>query len=155
LMQDSGCARAAVCTLGTLKETAELDVGGVVVHSIIARAGALPPPRGAPVSGLPKPIRVERRLWVCMRNDAVLPKAEIRLVRRTPMDGGPTIEQYRVILWNLEPELRKLVGYYWSLEEANAAVLFDVPDPESIVRGQDAFGMYKADAGPRPRRIDA
>jgi hypothetical protein len=102
------------------------------------------------VSGLPKPIRIERRLWVCMRNDPVLPKAEIRLVRRTPMDGGPTIEQYRVITWSLEPELRKLVGYYWSLQEANAAVRFDVPDPESIVRGQDAFGQYKDAAGPRP-----
>jgi hypothetical protein len=34
-------------------------------------------------------------------------------------------------------------------------VLFDVPDPESIVKGLEAFGMHKASAGPRPRRIDA
>jgi hypothetical protein len=94
------------------------------------------------VAHLPKPIRVDRRQWVCMRNDDVLPKAEIRYVRRTPMDGGPTIEQYRVVTWALDSEDRRLIGYYESLEEANRAVLYDVPDPESIVRGQAAFGMY-------------
>ncbi|PSL37004.1 hypothetical protein CLV49_0607 [Labedella gwakjiensis] len=101
------------------------------------------------MSGLPKPIRVERRMWVCMRNDPVLPKAEIRLVRRTPMDGGPTIEQYRVITWSIVPEERRLIGYYWTLHEANAAVLYDVTVPDTVVQGQDAFGAYKAAAGMR------
>lgn len=93
---------------------------------------------------LPKPIRVERRMWVCMRNDPVLPKGEIRLVRVTPMAGGPTEEKYRAVTWALDSVDRRLIGYYDSLEEANRAVRYDVPDPDSVVTGQAAFGMYAA-----------
>lgn len=101
---------------------------------------------------LPKPIRVSRVEWVCMRNDPVIPKAVIRLVVVTPPSGGDQVQAYRVVTWAEESRDRKLVGYYESLQDANSVVLFDVPDPESIVKGLDAFGMYKAAPGPRPRR---
>jgi hypothetical protein len=105
------------------------------------------------VSGVPKPIRISRVEWVCMRNDPVLPKAIIRLVKLTPPNGGDEVLKYRVVAWALESQDRKLLGYFDDLGQANASVLYDVPDPDSIVKGQDAFGMYKAAAGPRPRRL--
>jgi hypothetical protein len=104
---------------------------------------------------LPKPIRISRDEWVCMRNDPVLPKAIIRRVTLTPPNGGDQVQKYRVVTWELEQAARKLIGYYDELHVANNQVLYDVPDPESIVKGQAAFGMYQAAAGPRPRRIDA
>jgi hypothetical protein len=104
---------------------------------------------------LPKPIRVSRDEWVCVRNDPAVPKAIIRRVVLTPPNGGDQVQKYRVVSWALEQADRKLIGYYDDLQHANNAVLYDVPDPESIVKGQDAFGMYKAEAGPRPKRIDS
>jgi len=104
---------------------------------------------------LPKPIRISRVEWVCMRNDPCIPKAIIRLVTLTPPNGGDQVQAYRVVTWALDSKDRRFVGYFRELREANHAVLYDVPDPDSVVKGQDAFGMYKAAAGPRPRRIDA
>lgn len=102
---------------------------------------------------LPKPIRISRVEWVCMRNDPVIPKAIIRLVTLTPPNGGDQVQKYRTVTWELDQVDRKLIGYFDSLQDANSVVLYDVPDPDSIVKGQDAFGMYKADAGPRPQRV--
>ncbi|RUR03405.1 hypothetical protein ELQ94_02360 [Labedella endophytica] len=101
----------------------------------------------------PKPIRISRVEWVCMRNDPVLPKAVIRLVtvreRRSGRDGdgcgdedGPAVERYRVVTWAPDSADRLLVGYYATLAEANAAVRYDIPDPASVVTGHAAFGMY-------------
>lgn len=105
------------------------------------------------MTGLPKPIRVSRVEWVCMRNDPQHPKAVIRLVKLTPPNGGDEVQKYRLVSWALDSRDRKLLGYYDELHVANNQVLFDVPEPETIVRGQDAFGMYKAAAGPRPQRV--
>lgn len=93
----------------------------------------------------PKPIRISRVEWVCMRNDPVLPKAVIRLVtvrERRGTDEGPPCERYRVVTWAPDSADRLLVGYFDSLAEANAVVLFDIPDPTSVVTGHSAFGMY-------------
>lgn len=94
---------------------------------------------------LPKPIRISRVEWVCMRNDPVLPKAVIRLVTVRPRigerEGGPC-ERYRVVTWAPDSADRMLVGYFDSLGEANAAVKFDIPDPATVVTGHAAFGMY-------------
>jgi hypothetical protein len=89
-----------------------------------------------------------------MRNDPVFPKAMIRLVVVTPPNGGDQVQKYRVVSWALDSIDRKLLGYFDELHLANQSVLYDVPDPESIVKGQAAFGMYQAAVGPRPRRID-
>lgn len=104
---------------------------------------------------LPKPIRISRVEWICVRNDPCVPKAIIRRVVLTPPNGGDQVQAFRVVTWELEPSERKLIGYYDELHIANSVVLYDVPDPDTIVKGQDAFGMYKAAAGPRPQRIDA
>ena len=104
---------------------------------------------------MPKPIRISHDEWVCMRNDLVLPKAIIRRVTLTPPNGCDQVQKFRVVTWELEQADRKLIGYYDELHVANNQVLYDVPDPESIVKGQAAFGMYKAEAGPRPRRVEA
>lgn len=73
----------------------------------------------------PKPIRYDRDTWVCVRNDAVLPKAIIRRVTLTNQATGATAERYRVVTWALESSERQLIGYYESLGAANEAVLFD------------------------------
>lgn len=103
---------------------------------------------------VPKPIRISRVEWVCVRNDPAFPKAMIRLVVLTPPNGGDQVQKYRVVSFALDSADRKLLGYFDDLGQANASVLFDVPDPDSIVKGQDAFGMYKAAAGPRPQRVE-
>jgi hypothetical protein len=93
----------------------------------------------------PKPIRISRTEWVCMRNDPVLPKAVIRLVsvreRRGGADGPP-VDRYRVVTWALDSTDRLLVGYFATLAAANAAVRYDIPDPATVVTGSAAFGMY-------------
>jgi hypothetical protein len=93
----------------------------------------------------PKPIRISRVEWVCMRNDPVLPKAVIRLVTVRERHGGsegPPCERYRVVTWAPDSADRLLVGYFASLAEANAAVRYDIPDPATVVTGHAAFGMY-------------
>lgn len=93
----------------------------------------------------PKPIRISRLEWVCMRNDPVLPKAIIRLVTVRQRVGdrlGPPVERYRVVTWAPDSADRLLIGYYRTLGEANAAVRFDIPQPTTVVTGHAAFGMY-------------
>lgn len=104
---------------------------------------------------LPKPIRISRVEWVCMRNDPCIPKAIIRLVTLTPPDGGDQIQKYRAVTWELDQADRRLIGYFDSLHGANSAVLYDVADNDAVVTGQDAFGRYKAAAGPRPRLVNS
>lgn len=102
---------------------------------------------------LPKPIRISRVEWVCVRNDPATPKAIIRRVVLTPPNGGDQVEKYRVVTFELDSADRKLLGYYDDLADANNSVLYDVPDPDTVVKGQAAFGMYAASHGPRPQRI--
>lgn len=93
----------------------------------------------------PRPIRISRVEWVCMRNDPVLPKAVIRLVTVRERRGdveGPACERYRVVTWAPDSADRLLVGYFASLAEADAAVRYDIPDPATVVTGHAAFGMY-------------
>ncbi len=93
----------------------------------------------------PKPIRISRVEWVCMRNDPVLPKAVIRLVTVRPRRGdeeGPPCERYRVVTWAPDSHDRLLIGYFATLGEANAAVRYDIPNPTTVVSGHAAFGMY-------------
>lgn len=77
------------------------------------------------MSTLPQPIRVDLDLWICMRNDAVLPKASIQRVH-TP-DG----DRFLLYQWDLDPAKRVLRGMHESLEKANALVRFDAPQSGS------------------------
>lgn len=70
---------------------------------------------------LPTPIRYDIDTWLVVRNDPAIPKAIIR--RFVHRDTGR--DYYRVVTWDLDPEKRKLIGRYKSLDEANAAVLYD------------------------------
>lgn len=70
---------------------------------------------------MPKPIRVERDLWLVMRNDPVLPKAGIQRLR--DKNGA---ERYLLIKWAIDPADRVLMGVHESLEKANELVLYDV-----------------------------
>jgi hypothetical protein len=86
----------------------------------------------------PKPIRYDVDTWLIMRNDPVLPKA---IITRQTQDGR---EYYRVVTWDLDPAQRTLVGRYASLEEANAAVRYDLPAPSAALpTGPEAYGAYK------------
>jgi hypothetical protein len=79
------------------------------------------------MSRLPPPIRIEQDLWVCMREEARVPKALIRRVRVTEKSSGRQIEAYRVTTWDLDAAKRRLVGwgYFPDLLAANDTVIFD------------------------------
>ena len=73
------------------------------------------------MSTLPQPIRVDVDMWICMRNDAVLPKASIQRVHT------PEGDRFLLYKWDVDPARRVLRGMYDSLEKANALVRFDPP----------------------------
>lgn len=71
------------------------------------------------MSTLPQPIRVDIDMWICMRNDAVLPKASIQRVHT------PEGDRFLLYKWDLDPGKRVLRGMHDSIEKANALVRFD------------------------------
>lgn len=73
------------------------------------------------MSTLPQPIRVDIDMWVCMRNDAVLPKASIQRVHT------PEGDRFLLYKWDVDPAKRVLRGMHDSLDKANALVRFDPP----------------------------
>lgn len=73
------------------------------------------------MSTLPQPIRVDLDMWICMRNDAVLPKATIQRVHT------PEGDRFLLFQWDLDPAKRVLRGMHDSVEKANALVRFDAP----------------------------
>lgn len=68
------------------------------------------------------PIRIGRDEWALIRNDPCTPAA---LVRR--MHPGTELEHYRVVSFHLDPERRRLIGRFRSLEAADKAVRYEVP----------------------------
>lgn len=83
----------------------------------------------------PKPIRFDTDTWLIMRNDPVLPKAIIR--RDRTYRDGKLGEVFRVFRWDLDPNKRVQVSGHNTLEDANAAVPFDVPEtaPKGPING--------------------
>lgn len=73
------------------------------------------------MSTLPQPIRVDVDMWICMRNDAVLPKASIQRVHT------PEGDRFLLYKWDVDPAKRVLRGMHDSLDKANALVRFDPP----------------------------
>jgi hypothetical protein len=71
------------------------------------------------MSTLPQPIRVDIDMWICMRNDAVRPKASIQRVHT------PEGDRFLLYKWDVDPAKRVLRGMHDSLEKANALVRFD------------------------------
>ncbi|QJU52915.1 hypothetical protein SCB71_06225 [Herbiconiux sp. KACC 21604] len=57
-----------------------------------------------------------------IRNDPRVPAA---VVRR--MHAGTELEHYRVVTFDIDPENRRLVGRYRTLDAADRAVRFEVP----------------------------
>ncbi|PWB97053.1 hypothetical protein [Homoserinimonas hongtaonis] len=72
----------------------------------------------------PKPIRYDIDTWLVMRNDPVMPKAVIR--RDRTFRDGKMSELFRVFRWDLDPQKRVQVSGHLTLEEANAAVPYNV-----------------------------
>lgn len=68
------------------------------------------------------PIRISVDEWVVVRNNPRFPKA---LVKKFSTDKG---DYYRVVTFTLIPEDRVLIGRYPTLEVANDAVPYDLPD---------------------------
>ena len=84
------------------------------------------------------PIQISDTEWVIMRNSPTKPKA---LVRRFDADAThPTF--FRAVTWAPTSAERKLIGYFPTLETADAAVLEDPyrdirdgPDKDRLKRG--------------------
>jgi hypothetical protein len=72
----------------------------------------------------PRPIRYDSETWIVMRSDPVLPAAVILRLRNP--DGR---EFFVTVKWDLDPAARRLIGRFESLEDADRAVLYDVPRP--------------------------
>ena len=72
----------------------------------------------------PRPIRFDHDTWLIMRNDPVLPAAVIQRLR------DPRGQEFFVVVtWDLEPDGRRMIGRYGSLEDADSAVRYVVPAP--------------------------
>jgi hypothetical protein len=72
----------------------------------------------------PRPIRYDHDTWLIMRNSPVLPAAVI-LRLRDP--GGH--EFFVVVSWDLDPDNRRMIGRYGTLEDADGAVRYELPAP--------------------------
>ena len=59
-----------------------------------------------------------------MRNDPVLPAA---IIQRLRDPGGH--EFFVVVTWDLNPDGRRMIGRYGSLEDADSAVRYTLPTP--------------------------
>jgi hypothetical protein len=72
----------------------------------------------------PRPIRYDQDTWLVMRNDPVLPAAVILRLR------GPGRQEFFVtVRWDLEPENRRMIGRYPTLQEADDVVLYETLTP--------------------------
>jgi hypothetical protein len=72
----------------------------------------------------PRPIRFDHDTWLVMRNDPVLPAATILRLR-----SSDTREFFVTVTWNLDPENRRMIGRYATLQDADAAVLYSLISP--------------------------
>ena len=80
--------------------------------------------RGAGMTAWPwPPIQVSEVEWVIMRNNPSQPKALVRLL---PARGAQPAA-YRAVTWAARSENRQLIGYFPTIELADAAVLEDAP----------------------------
>ena len=67
------------------------------------------------------PIQISEVEWVVMRNSPSQPKALVRHFAATASQSA----HYRAVTWAPRSENRQLIGYFPSLELADAAVLED------------------------------
>jgi hypothetical protein len=75
-------------------------------------------------SARPRPIRFDHDTWLIMRNDPVLPAA---IIQRLRDPGGH--EFFVVVTWDLDPDGRRMIGRYGTLEDADSAVRYTLPAP--------------------------
>jgi hypothetical protein len=74
--------------------------------------------------GKPRPIRFDHDTWLIMRNSPVLPAAIIQRLR------DPAGREFFVVVsWDLNPDGRRMIGRYATLEDADGAVRYVVPPP--------------------------
>jgi hypothetical protein len=74
--------------------------------------------------GKPRPIRFDHDTWLIMRNDPVLPAAVIQRMR------DPNGREFFVVVgWDLNPDGRRMIGRYATLEDADSSVRYVVPAP--------------------------
>jgi hypothetical protein len=78
----------------------------------------------ARVPSRPRPIRYSHDVWLCMRNDPVLPAGVITRLRNP--NGS---EFFISVTWDLDPANRRLIGRYPTLQDADAAVRYSAQSP--------------------------
>ena len=80
--------------------------------------------RGAGMTAWPwPPIQVSEVEWVVMRNSPSRPKGLVRFLPATAAQPAA----YRAVTWAPRSENRELIGYFPTLELADASVLEDAP----------------------------
>ncbi|HWH25134.1 MAG TPA: hypothetical protein VNT53_00610 [Pseudolysinimonas sp.] len=76
--------------------------------------------------------------WLVMRSDPVLPAAIILRLRNP--DGS---DFFVTVRWDLNSENRRMIGRYRTLQEADAAVLYDHPSPIVPVPGEEKESLHR------------
>lgn len=82
------------------------------------------------------PIRISQDEWVIIRNNPRFPAAVIRRLH-----PGTELEHYRVVTFDLDPEKRRLLGRFTTLESADRAVRFTV-SPDAVPAVLNRHGAY-------------
>jgi hypothetical protein len=85
----------------------------------------------------PRPIRYDIDTWLLMRDDPVLPAAIIVRLR------GPGSQEFFVaVCWDLDHEKRRMIGRYATLQNADAAVLYEHSTP-IVPRPDEELEAYR------------
>jgi hypothetical protein len=86
----------------------------------------------------PRPIRYDHDTWLVMRDDPVLPAALIVRLR------GPARQEFFIAIgWDLDSEQRRMIGRYPTLQEADAAVLYENITPVVGAPLEDMKQLHK------------
>ena len=85
-----------------------------------------------------RPIRYDVDTWLVMRNDPVLPAAVVLRLRNP--DRG---EFFVTVTWDLDPENRRMLGRYATLQDADTAVLYTPATPIVPHPNEDMESLQK------------
>jgi hypothetical protein len=83
-----------------------------------------------------RPVRYNVDTWLAMRNDPVLPAAVILRLRNP--DGS---ESFVAVRWDLDPEGRRLIGRFATLDDADRAVPYEVIHAVVAAAAEDAKAL--------------
>jgi hypothetical protein len=89
---------------------------------------------------MPGPIMFDNKTWIVMRSHPTLPSGIIAHLEVTDPRGNK-VWKYRAVRWAADSKRRALIGYYDSLDQADAAVTNVRPIIETS-RSDPSYAKY-------------